>query len=132
MAIPSQQIGWSQKAKLLWNISKQLEKLTQVTGSVVIPTSATIDIYSNELSFPINSTSMVLRCDNSGNNIGNYIYTGETVNDLNELVDLFNTNPATSAYGTYSATIDGLKLTTSQSLEACCFESIIYMDIFND
>jgi hypothetical protein len=30
MAIPSQQIGWSQKAKLLWNISKQLEALTGV------------------------------------------------------------------------------------------------------
>jgi hypothetical protein len=30
MAIPSQQIGWSQRAKLLWNISKQLENLTKV------------------------------------------------------------------------------------------------------
>lgn len=37
MAIPSQQIGWSQKAKLLWNISKQLEKLIQVTGNVTVP-----------------------------------------------------------------------------------------------
>jgi hypothetical protein len=30
MAIPSQQIGWSQKAKLLWNISKQLEALSGI------------------------------------------------------------------------------------------------------
>lgn len=37
MAIPSQQIGWSQRAKLLWNISKQLEKLIQVTGNVTVP-----------------------------------------------------------------------------------------------
>jgi len=36
MAIPSQQIGWSQKSKLLWYISKQLEKLTQVAGNAVI------------------------------------------------------------------------------------------------
>ena len=36
MAIPSQQIGWSQKSKLLWNISKQLEKLTQVAGNVEV------------------------------------------------------------------------------------------------
>ena len=36
MAIPSQQIGWSQKSKLLWYISKQLEKLTQVAGNVVV------------------------------------------------------------------------------------------------
>lgn len=44
MAIPSQQIGWSQKAKLLWNISKQLEKLTQVAGNVVLTTSTTTTV----------------------------------------------------------------------------------------
>lgn len=36
MAIPSQQIGWSQKSKLLWSISKELEKLTQVAGNVEV------------------------------------------------------------------------------------------------
>jgi hypothetical protein len=36
MAIPAQQIGWSQKAKLLWNISKQLENLTKVAGNVYV------------------------------------------------------------------------------------------------
>ena len=42
MAIPAQQIGWSQKANLLWQISKQLEILTQVAGNVVInPIAAT-------------------------------------------------------------------------------------------
>jgi hypothetical protein len=41
MAIPSQQIGWSQKAKLLWNISKQLEKLIQVTANNANPTTTT-------------------------------------------------------------------------------------------
>ena len=30
MAIPSRQIGWSQKSNLLWQISKQLEYLTGV------------------------------------------------------------------------------------------------------
>ena len=34
MAIPSRQIGWSAKANLLWEISKQLELLTQVMGNV--------------------------------------------------------------------------------------------------
>ena len=43
MAISSQQIGWSQKAKLLWNISKQLEKLTQVAGNVTLTTTTTIN-----------------------------------------------------------------------------------------
>ena len=42
MAIPSRQIGWSAKANLLWEISKQLEILTQVAGNVVIaPQNAT-------------------------------------------------------------------------------------------
>jgi hypothetical protein len=49
MAIPSQQIGWSQKSKLLWNISKQLETLsgimynrgTTTTTTTVPPTTTT-------------------------------------------------------------------------------------------
>jgi hypothetical protein len=41
MAIPSQQIGWSQKAKLLWQISKQLETLIKVTGNTTTPTTST-------------------------------------------------------------------------------------------
>jgi hypothetical protein len=35
MAIPSRQIGWSTEDNLLWQISKQLERLTQVTGNSV-------------------------------------------------------------------------------------------------
>lgn len=41
MAIPSQQIGWSQRAKLLWNIAKQLERLTQVAGNIQIAPATT-------------------------------------------------------------------------------------------
>lgn len=41
MAIPNQQIGWSQRAKLLWNIAKQLEKLTQVAGNIHVTPSPT-------------------------------------------------------------------------------------------
>lgn len=36
MAIPSREIGWSGKANLLWQISKQIEYLTQVIGNVQI------------------------------------------------------------------------------------------------
>jgi hypothetical protein len=35
MAIPSRGIGWSTEDNLLWQISKQLERLTQVTGNSV-------------------------------------------------------------------------------------------------
>jgi len=41
MSIPSQQIGWSQKSKLLWNISKQLERLTAVMSKNVPTTTTT-------------------------------------------------------------------------------------------
>ena len=41
MAIPSQQIGWSQKSKLLWQISKQLEALTGVMGRNIPATTTT-------------------------------------------------------------------------------------------
>jgi hypothetical protein len=41
MAIPSKQIGWSQKAYLLWNISKQLENLIKVAGNVQLTTTTT-------------------------------------------------------------------------------------------
>jgi hypothetical protein len=41
MAIPSQQIGWSQKSKLLWQISNQLERLTGVMGRNIPATTTT-------------------------------------------------------------------------------------------
>jgi len=41
MAIPSQQIGWSQKSKLLWNISKQLQQLASVIGKNIPVTTTT-------------------------------------------------------------------------------------------
>ena len=50
MAIPSRQIGWSTKANLLWQISKQLERLTCVTAggcgtttttTTIVPTTTT-------------------------------------------------------------------------------------------
>jgi len=34
MAIPSRQIGWGTEDNLLWQISKQLERLTQVSGNL--------------------------------------------------------------------------------------------------
>lgn len=42
MGIPSQQIGWSQKSKLLWQISKQLEYLIKVTANLTTTTTTTV------------------------------------------------------------------------------------------
>jgi hypothetical protein len=41
MAIPSKQIGWSQRANLLWQISKQLQYLTGVIGKNITNTTTT-------------------------------------------------------------------------------------------
>ena len=41
MAISSKQIGWSNESNLLWNISKQLEILAQVTYNAGTTTSTT-------------------------------------------------------------------------------------------
>lgn len=47
MAIPSRQIGWGTQANLLWQISKQLERLTCVTacGCGTTTTTTTISYY---------------------------------------------------------------------------------------
>lgn len=49
MAIPSRQIGWGTEDNLLWQISKQLEKLTCVTaggcGSITTTTTTTSTPY---------------------------------------------------------------------------------------
>lgn len=41
MGIPSKQIGWSVEANLLWQISKQLDELIKVTGSLTTTTTTT-------------------------------------------------------------------------------------------
>lgn len=51
MPIPSREIGWSEKAKLLWEISKRLERLTQVFYNVnVSPQPPIINITDAMLS----------------------------------------------------------------------------------
>jgi hypothetical protein len=63
MAIPSRQIGWSTKANLLWEISKQLEILTQVAGNVYIPPCpvAAWTFTAGEISvFPTSTTGYTL------------------------------------------------------------------------
>ena len=56
MAIPSRQIGWSTKSNLLWQISKQLEALTGVTGRN-IPATPTTTTTSSSTSTTTTTTS---------------------------------------------------------------------------
>jgi hypothetical protein len=78
MGIPSQQIGWSQKSKLLWNISKQLERLTQVAGTVVLPSNGSSDFQWNV--FDVYEAPFIPGTINFPNHIDSTIYT-----DLNLL-----------------------------------------------
>lgn len=129
MAIPSRQIGWGTTDNLLWQISKQIQYLTQVTGNVV---GQTTTASSNSLTFPITYTSMSTRCD--GSNVGNSIYTNETVNDINELVTLFNNTVQTQLLGTYSASgTDVLVLTTSVGIkDILCPTGELTLNVFSD
>jgi hypothetical protein len=44
MGIPSRQIGWSTKSNLLWQISKQIERLTAVMGQNIPTTTTTTTV----------------------------------------------------------------------------------------
>ncbi len=41
MAIPAKQIGWSQQSNLLWEISKQLDRINSVVCTGPCPTTTT-------------------------------------------------------------------------------------------
>ena len=45
MAIPSKQIGWSQESNLLWEITRQMDRLTKVVSASAAPTS-TYKVYT--------------------------------------------------------------------------------------
>jgi hypothetical protein len=127
MAIPSRQIGWSTKSNLLWQISKQLEYLTRVLYK-----STTTTANSQSLTFPINYTSLRTRCD--GSNVGDPVYTIETVNNIDELVTLFNNTSGTQLLGTYSALgTDILVLTTTTTIKnTLCPTGTLTLYVFND
>jgi uncharacterized protein (TIGR02145 family) len=47
MAIPNKQIGWSQKANLLWEISRQLDRINSVVCTGTCPTTTTTSTSSS-------------------------------------------------------------------------------------
>lgn len=67
MAIPSRQIGWGTEDNLLWQISKQLEQLTNVTaqGCTTTTTTTTLPLYRvyTALLMQTGSTSLNLVAD---------------------------------------------------------------------
>jgi len=103
MAIPNRQIGWSQESNLLWEITKQMDKLTKVVSASAAPVES-YKVYTALLTqsggdepdtavdgaLTIGRTYLIQNNDGSGdftnvgapnNNIGTYfVATGTTPN----------------------------------------------------
>ena len=102
MAIPSRQIGWGTEDNLLWQISKQLERLTQVTGNAVATTTSTTTL-------PVYKVFTALLTQSGGDGGGLYVYDGTptvigvtyaiTANDDN-LADFTNIGAPNNNVGT--------------------------------
>ena len=68
MAIPSRQIGWSTKSNLLWQISKQLERLTCVTagGCSTTTTTTTAGCIPTEWEYTVTAEDVENATGNTG------------------------------------------------------------------
>ena len=101
-------------------------QILQDTDTTPIILSGTV-----ESSFPINYTSIDLRCN------GNYIqslYGDGTVNDMSELITYLNSEPDMSYLGTYSDAGDGgvlLEMPTNL-VNQFCSNGTLTFEVFND
>ena len=101
-------------------------QIIQDTDTTPITLSGTV-----ESSFPINFTSIDLRCN------GNYIqslYGDGTVNDMSELITYLNSEPDMSYLGTYSDAGDGfvnLEMPTNLVNQFCSSGTLTF-EVFND
>lgn len=62
MAIPNKQIGWSNESNLLWQLAKQLERLTKVTATVSTEVTVVNDP-SNSVPVSVENTVNVSQVD---------------------------------------------------------------------
>ena len=96
-------------------------------------TPPTINVYSQDISgdFPINYLSSNFRCDGSNFNTE---YTNETVNSVQEVVNIFNADVNFNQYGTYFDNGDGrLGLSMEPTLVyTLCPSGNITLNVFND
>lgn len=125
--ISSKQIGLSNEANLLYDLSRKLERLIQIAGRPSVVTAN-----SQSLTFPITYTSLRTRCD--GVDVGDPVYTVQTVNNIGELVTLFNNTLGTQLLGTYSALgVDVLVLTTTSTIKnSLCPTGVLSLYVFVD
>jgi hypothetical protein len=99
-----------------------------------------VRVYSQELSFPINNTSLNIKYEDLVYNSSGILvteYTSDTVNNIDQLVDLFNNNVDFNQYGVYSKSDrnNKLVLTLTDSTKDNLLESnigLVYLQVFND
>jgi hypothetical protein len=80
MAIPSKKIGWSQKANLLWEVSKQIDRLLNVIGgqaNTVITTTTAIPITTTSTTIFVPTTTTTTTA--SGGRFFNYTPDNTTI-----------------------------------------------------
>jgi hypothetical protein len=103
------------------------------TSTTTTTTAApTTTANSQSLTFPITYTSLRTRCD--GVDVGDPVYTVTTVNNIGELVTLFNNTAGTQLLGTYNALgTDVLVLTTTSTIKnALCPTGVLSLYVFVD
>ena len=101
-------------------------------GLLALPDNQSIKTraYSQELTFPYTYTSLRIR---SNGVVQATEYTSETVNNLDELIDLFNNNVDFNQYGTYSISDRNNKLTlTILDDSPLGGVPVITLEVFND
>ncbi len=97
MAIGNRQIGWSQEDNLLWEISKQLDRMNSILCTGPCPTTTTTTTVYNCYSYTLNNLGVVdyatwIGCDGSSQGsvvvdpsynlcaqLGTVVYAGEIV-----------------------------------------------------
>jgi hypothetical protein len=113
MAIPSRQIGWSTQSNLLWEISKQLERLTCVmaggcptTTTTTTTAGPTILIYY--VGEPVSMTypAVSIYCDLPQVAYA-YVPNYGPYTSIDDIVNALNADTGTNTFGIYSNIGDG-------------------------
>jgi hypothetical protein len=92
-------------------------------------TSGYIDVYSQALTFPINNASFEYWCDGIYNAEG--LITSQTVNNMSELVTLFNTSLGVSSFFDNNDGTLGLYIEPSAKNQLCPTGALT-LNVFND
>jgi hypothetical protein len=100
MAIPSRQIGWGTEENLLWQISKQLERLTQVAGNIGQTTTTTTTVAPTTTTTTTNASNLSLTVSNLGSDFDIAENSEFTIEWFEYLADDTN-HPRSYSFGSY-------------------------------